>query len=424
MADELNLTATETTPADAGTADVQTDVSTVETGTTTAAGDDKAGKPGETKVPEPLIKDGKVNQTEAFNLLRELKAKNPEHARQLKAALYDHAALRAQFPGGMREVTETITQIEQLGGLEGLPKLKESAEELSRIDDLYAKADPGFVDGMIESNPEAFKALMPVAIEKFKQGNLEGFWSIIAPDILAGFDQRGGVRDAIEGLLDVAKSNPDIAKHVQALVGYYNSIFDLTQKAPKPGQRPPAQNAAPDPAQQRETELLQREQALVTKEWDGARGQIHRTAFNAEMSRIMAGKPMPTDQQRAAIGTLYMSNMERAARDQKHRSTVDRYRAANDLDGYKRYMQGWYRTSMPRALSTAVDTIISHTKAAPAPRPQAAARPGQPTAKPAESFKPVSTKPGAREVDFSRTTKEMYYTHKKAVLKDGRKVSW
>ena len=75
MADELNLTATETAPADAGTADVQTDVSTVETGTTTAAGDDKAGKPGETKVPEPLIKDGKVNQTEAFNLLRELKAK-------------------------------------------------------------------------------------------------------------------------------------------------------------------------------------------------------------------------------------------------------------------------------------------------------------------------------------------------------------
>ncbi len=235
-----------------------------------------------------------------------------------------------------------MAQIEQFGGLDRLPEIAEGAAELSRIDELYDAADPAFIDGMIESNPESFKALIPVALEKFKAQNFEAYASMVAPDILAGMDARGGVRDAIEGLAGLAKDNPELARHLQPLIAYYNSIFDLSQKAGKPAAaaKPAAQ------AEERETQLNQREQALKTKEWDTERGQIHRSAFNATMERIMAGKAKPDDQQRAAIGTLYMSSMERQAKDPKHRSTVDRFLAANDVDGYKRYMAGWYKQNL------------------------------------------------------------------------------
>ena len=215
----------------------------------------------------------------------------------------------------------------------------------------------------------------------------------------------------------------DVAKHLQPLIAYYNSIFDLSQKA---GQKPAATAAkAPDAANERETQLNQREQNLKAKEWDTERGQIHRSAFNATMERIMEGKARPDDQQRAAIATLYMSAMERQAKDPKHRSTVDRFLAANDVDGYKRYMAGWYKQNLPRALTSAVDAVVGRSKAAPSTgkaAPAARVAPGRPQAQ-GSQFVP-GTRPDTKLVDFKQTTRDMFYKEKKAVLRDGKRISW
>ena len=421
MPEEAIAAPLEETPVETGAETTETTSEGSES-TATSAETTDAAKPGAEKPFEPPIQNGKLSQKAAATL-QKLKSEDPALAKAFKAALYEQNALRNEFPEGLKAIRETMAQIEQFGGLERLPEIAGQAEELSRIDELYEKADPAFVDGMIESNPEAFKALVPVALEKFKAQNFEAYAALVAPDVLGWMDARGGVRDAIESLRELASSNADAAKYVQPLIQFYNSIFELSQKA---GQKPAAAAKPAEAVNEREEQLNQREQALKTKEWDTQRGAIHKSAFNTAMSKIMEGKETPNDQQRAAIGTLYMSAMERQAKDPKHRQTVDRFLAANDVDGYKRYMAGWYKQNLPRALSSAVDAVVGRSKGSPPPPPKtapaSAKKPGQPQSQ-GSQFVPGS-RPDTKLVDFARTSRDMFYKDKRAILKDGRKVSW
>ena len=220
MPEEAIAAPIEETPVETGAESAASSTESSSTaGTSTQTTD--ATKTGAEKTFEPPIQDGKLS-AKAHATLQKLKSEDPALAKAFKAALYEQNALRTEFPDGLKAIRETMAQIEQFGGLDRLPEIAESAQELGRIDELYDAHDPAFIDGMIESNPEAFRALIPVALEKFKAQNFEAYASMVAPDILAGMDSRGGVRDAIEGLAALARDNPDVAKHLQPLIAYYN----------------------------------------------------------------------------------------------------------------------------------------------------------------------------------------------------------
>jgi hypothetical protein len=368
--------------------------------------------------PETQPKSGLSDSQKAISHLKELKKTDPEMAQAFKAAWFDAQALRKEFPEGLKSIRETMSQLEQFGGAERLPEIAEQAQEMSRIDELYDSADPEFIDGMIESNPESFAALMPVAIEKWKAQNFDAYASIVAKDVLASFDS-SGVRTAIEMLSRASKDNPAIAEEVKTLIGFYNGLYEQSQKQPE--KKDAAQK--PDAAAQREQEFQQRETSLRAKEWDSSRSEAHRSLFNSEMSKLMQGKSQPSDAQRAAIGELYMSRMQRAASDVKHRETVDRFLAANDQEGYKRYMAGFYRRTLPGALSSAIDAIVGRSKAA---APAAKANPPAakaPVGKGGDNFVPAQ-RPATNEVDFKLTTRDMFYKGKRAILKNGKQISW
>jgi hypothetical protein len=99
-----------------------------------------------------------------------------------------------------------------------------------------------------------------------------------------------------------------------------------------------------------------------------------------------------------------------------------RYIDSRNKDGYLRYMRSIYQQVLPGAVADAVAKVVK--TAAPV-----RTTPGQPVKKtpPAAAvpsgFAPVAKEPSTWDIDWDRTDTSMLRRNR-AVLKDGKKVTW
>src|SRR6185312_16787243 len=100
-------TAVEETTVDAGTEDTG-----AETTDETAEGD--GGE--ETGEPAARTGDGKFLSDADKAILAEIKAKDPKLAARVRNALFASEAFKKAVPGGLKEVQQLRSQIEQVGG--------------------------------------------------------------------------------------------------------------------------------------------------------------------------------------------------------------------------------------------------------------------------------------------------------------------
>lgn len=366
------------------------------------------------KGPEPELFDGNklTDKTKAF--LDKARAEDAQFAAKIRHALMAGEALKAVLPGGVKEAQQLRQTIEDLGGTEGIQEIQSERAEWTEIDRQYSTGDPRFIDTLVKESPDAFLQLAPAMIGKFAELNPDGHsayvCSVLVSDMLVS-----RVPLIMERLEDfIPKDQPNAVAAFAKLNQYFARIEELSKKPVTTAKEKPAPDA-------REIEVNKREEGLIRNEWAGAANASRMSIFTGELARLTEGRKI-SGEQSAAIRELYASRLAAnvKATHKDFNQKIDRYFGARDQKGYQRYMDSIYKAEIPKALKSAIDTIL--------PRPAArkpvvngnGAKPAQP--KPADGYQFESKMPDLNTFD-PRTTTEMIRSGR-AVLMNGKKVQW
>lgn len=372
---------------------------------------------------ESAVIDGKRLSAGAKAALAEIKAKDPKLALEIKQALFQSDALRRAAPGGVREIAELRQTVEDLGGAEGIQAIRQEQHEWAALDQQFESGDPAFVENIAAESPEAFLKLAPAAFQKFQELNPEGYSAYISQVFVADMQQEG-IPLALERLQDFIGDNPKAMAIWKQLAGYVNRVAGFAAK-PVETPRP---NARRDDSgiDERERGLAEREASLIRTDWRGAADSQRMSLFNAEYTRLAAGRKL-NDAQTAAVKELYLSRLAAALRKTpKFNETIDRYFERRDREGYLRFIGSIYKQEIPRALRSAFDSVVP-AKPGPKVNPAAPGANGKAAAAaagaPAAGFAWTAAVPGKDKIDFRKTSADMI-REGKAVLTDGKRVQW
>lgn len=379
----------------------------------------------ETQDDEPSVieADGKLKlSAKALETLTKLKAENPRQAKEFRAALFDAATLRKEFPEGIREAVALKQELEEIGGMEAVGTMKGELDAWKGLDADWTGNKPQFAAEMAESNPAAFAFHAPHVMAKFSEVDNPGFTyeisKVFAADmaandvVMAGrmledtiFDDAGKVRQGMEAA----------ARKWGPIGQYFKRILDLSKTPPKA--------AAKTDAGKPTSDVDQREQALTVREFQTERKAVKENITKAEFAKNLGNRKLPSDKI-STIQELYESALNRAVQaTPNHKQTVDRYVAAKDRTGYRKYMDGVIRKAAPAAMNAAFRRAGVGDKPGPkAVAAKAATKTAATTA--VTGFARVGTKPNSNDVDWQSTAR---IAGKKGgdgkyVLRDGSKV--
>lgn len=373
--------------------------------------------------PSIIEADGKLKLSgKALETLNKLKADNPKQAREFRAALFDAATLRKEFPDGIREAVQLKQELEDIGGMEAVGTMRGELDAWKGLDADWTGKKPQFSAEMAESNPEAFAFHAPHIMSKFAEVAPDDFTyhvaKVFAADMASNdvvmtgrmlenaiFDEQDKIRPGME----------QIARLWSPLAKYIGRIGQLAKTPPQQKDKP--NDGKPS------TDVDQREQALTVREFSTERNAVKNSITEAEFKKNLGTRKLAADKA-STIRELYDSALNRAVQaTPKHKETVDRYVAAKDRAGYRKYMDGVIRKSAPGAMSAAFRRAGVGDK--PGPKKVDAKPAGKPgTATVTTNFNRVGAKPSSNDVDWQATAR---IAGKKGgdgkyILRDGSKV--
>lgn len=373
--------------------------------------------------PSIIEADGKLKLSgKALETLNKLKAENPKQAREFRAALFDAATLRKEFPDGIREAVQLKQELEDIGGMEAVGTMRGELEAWKGLDADWTGKKPQFSAEMAESNPDAFAFHAPHIMSKFAEVAPDAFTyhvaKVFAADMASNdvvmtgrmlenaiFDEQDKIRPGME----------QIARLWSPLAKYIGRIGQLAKTPPQQKDKPNDGKPSPD--------VDQREQALTVREFSTERNAVKNSITESEFKKNLGNRKLASDKV-STIQELYESALNRAVQaTPKHKETVDRYVAAKDRAGYRKYMDGVMRKAAPGAMSAAFRRAGVGDK--PGPKKVDAKPAGKlGTATVTTSFNRVGAKPSSNDVDWQATAR---IAGKKGgdgkyILRDGSKV--
>ena len=176
------------------------------------------------------------------SVIEEVKKSNPALAKELKTTLYAYDALKKEFPGGVQEMRQMKSALDELGGAEGIEGLKGERQEWKEIDEKFASGDASVLDTFAKFNPEGYAKLIPAALDKLSTIDKPAYDYALAGIFVSTLDS-WKFGDQLERLFDDLSQVVDgngkqlLTSQMQRLQGLYQqyqSLQDLAKTAPKP----------------------------------------------------------------------------------------------------------------------------------------------------------------------------------------------
>lgn len=381
----------------------------------------------ETQDEPPVIeKDGKfVLSAKALETLNKLKAENPRQAKDFRAALFDAATLRKEFPDGIREAVALKQELEEIGGMDAVGTMRGELDAWKGLDADWTGRKPQFATEMAESNPEAFAFHAPHVMSKFAEVDNPGFTHEVSKVIAA--DMATAEIPMALKLMRREIEDPDnpgkVKVGMNGIVEIYNTMSTYLARVTKFATEKPAAKEGAKPAANSDVDT--REQALTVREFTNERNAVKESITKTEFAKNLGNRKLASDKI-STIQELYESALNRAVQaTPKHKETVDRYVAAKDRAGYRKYMDGVIRKAAPTAMNAAFRRAGVGDKPGPKKVEAKPAATGTPAAQ-TTGFTRVGTKPSNNDVDWGATNR---IQGKKPgdgryILKSGEKQLW
>jgi len=244
----------------------------------------ESGIEQEVEQDEPEVTDsqGKPGSAKQINdLLKNLKATNPQAAAELRKAFNAHNQYSQHFKTPF-EAQAAKTQIESLGGAEGIAALQTKAATVDLIDEGIVSGNREIIDDIF-SDPNMLRGfsekLLPYALDKLKEGNPKAYAGLVQPGVVATLNE-AGLEDALGAIYDAIGANKlDDAKNL--LQRAYKWLQGEKGKVT-------AKPAGPDPERQK---LEEDRKAFQKQQQESFKADIDRetiTKRDSEIEKVLA----------------------------------------------------------------------------------------------------------------------------------------
>ncbi|MGB7603310.1 MAG: hypothetical protein WBM24_23605, partial [Candidatus Sulfotelmatobacter sp.] len=174
MADELDLSGTETE---------------LDLGETTEAEVEAEGVDTETTEASETTETTQRSTGDDWKTLKEVLKDQPDLHKRVKAALHTAANLEKRFPDGIAAVENRLKLLSQLDDNPDDPEYVAGSTPIEDVisntiaergfwrdfDNAVGAGDPKVIDLMAERSPESFQKLIPQAMDRFSEMNPDGY---------------------------------------------------------------------------------------------------------------------------------------------------------------------------------------------------------------------------------------------------------
>jgi hypothetical protein len=427
MADETGNVGLAEAPAETGTETVGTGQEAVGTGESTQETGDESNTPQEKEgLTGKEASKGKVNLADVVKKSGEaLKAINPALPAAIRTAAFELSGLYREFPGGLREAVAAKQALSEYGGVEGLKEDATTISEMGTLARSFLDGKPEFIDNLIKESPAAFSQIMPAGLEKWRQADPDMYNHVqarVMMQTLDGAKFSDTLSTIWERLGDDAEQKPlkdAIAQMWQTLDGYR-----------KAGDKAPEQKVNPqdEALTRREQELAQREtRALLSPIANEGKRQLQ-TVTEREMNQSYQWSATGRDVQEAVIERVRQEVIKVSSKDKAFVTEFERLKARGDSAGLSRHVKNFQDRVTPSVVQRVAKLFAVKPKGA---GPQIVKKPAggitDTAGKPAErGWEKISAQPKPSQINYSamgRSPEDMIMSNK-AILKDGRKVTW
>jgi hypothetical protein len=377
---------------------------------------------GEGEGDESGNADGRAMPPKLRSLLKELQAKDPKLAKELKGSYFTAKSFQTVFPSP-KEAAKAKEVIESLGGAEGIQSLERERAEWTNVDSQLASGDPQLIENIAKDNPEGFAKLAPAVIERFHQADPEGYNRVMAGVFHNTFQSRGGLVDALASL----KQNLHLGKteDATALIGeiekWVNGFEKLATSMPTVKKQDPERvKLEREKAEWQKQKLTNFNQSVA-----GQYNTFKKDAITKQLDGYLKGRKIDADTYSVLEANIMAEVGKVLDQDKDFKTQLSKLQKTLDQDGISKLLKSRTERVLPDAVKK-VYGVFSRVGGG-APQKAATTKPNAAGAKPpvpaAKGFIKVNKMPPVDQVDHRVTTYEMKMNNQ-AILKNGRKVSW
>jgi hypothetical protein len=383
---------------------------------------DQENAEAETEGDESDKADGRAMPPKLRSLLKELQAKDPKLAKELKGSFFTAKSFQTVF-ASPKEAAKAKEVIESLGGAEGIQSLESERAAWGNVDAQLANGDPKLIENIARDNPEGFVKLAPVVMERFAQADPEGYNRVIAGVFHSTFQSRGGLVDALATVArDLQDGKPENAAQVISQIQQWINGFEkLATSAPSVKKQDPERAKL----EQEKAEWQKQKLTNFNQSVAGQYNAFKKDAVTKQLDGYLKGRKIDADTY-TVLESNIMAEVGRVLDlDKDFKAQLNKLQRSLDQDGITKLLKSRTEKLLPDAVKKVYNLLSRVGGGGPqksATKPNAAGTKPNTVVAP-KGFIKVNKMPPIDQVDHSRTTYEMKINNQ-VVLKNGKRVTW
>lgn len=390
---------------------------------------DKPGTDGKSPKVETKV-DWRTVPQEVKSHLTEIAKTNPKLANLLQNAIYTSSTFLREVPGGIKEIKELKTTIEDLGGIDEIKNLsnihKNLVEEQETIDSQAREGNPQVLDTLVEvAGPEGFSKLMPNALSKWASADSQGYSHEISKIMVNAMREGGLVADLNLAFKMLRLNNPEATKEAMDCLNrcaeWANGIHKIAINAPE---RPKV-----DPKIAEQQQGIENEKAQLFNQKFSNEFGTWRNGEIVKAVKTLSGNKSLTDYQMNTLGSRIIEDIKIVlTSDPEYMKNLQRLYNSRNMEELQKFTRARTMKLLPEVAKKAYRSLFSNPTA-----PKKAAATTATTTTAAAVATPPTTKgwtkidvskaPSPDEIDNKKTSFDMKFA-RQAILKNGQKVYW
>ena len=379
-------------------------------------------QPAETSTEQPTTEQATEDGRVIPKWIRNMQKSDPQGYAQAKSDFFALRSFRSVFPS-VKDAQQAKEQLEFVGGPEGLSEIQSEHGEFKTVAQQFFDGDPAFVDDLANEDPVAFGAHVPHTLDKFMEVDRTGYNREMAKRI-SGEHESAQLRPRLEAIYQAVKdgNSQEALDGLNAIAGWHDKLEEIGKQEDDPRftkLREELTNQRKEGAERTKTEVLTDYRTTSAK-------QIESRASSLLDSYLPGKKLSAEDRSQLMQNVLYAANNE-VLRDATFQKQLDLQReravSTRNTSAAVRFAVARFEQAMKAAVERQARLMGVSAKPAVAPKPGETNGSRTPVGKPVDGFAYITSPPSDKEINRFETNRDMVLKQR-AVLKDGRKVTW
>lgn len=345
--------------------------------------------------------------------------------RDLRNLFFNHREFNQVFPGGVPEARTFKETFENAGGTTGIAQMQTDLSDFKTVAQQFLDGDENFAADLFKEDPLAASSHAPHFLKHLRASDEPSYNRLTARQFAEEF-QAAGVRPLIEqayALIREGKTQEALGS-LEKLAGWHDNVLQVAKQEDDPRFKKLQEQLKHERTERANTEA----QGFFSSYRQEVSTQNTATANKLldDYLRTAPANMKPDDRERKLLlkNAIVEANDVLVA-DREFAKQRDALIARRDMNSLRRFVESRWEQELKKSVALVMRTFgKGWSKTTPAP----AGSNGQqrtPQAPPApEGFTPVSKRPDGNLIDWGQTSGPMVLQERKAVLKDGKKVTW